>query len=71
MTAFTEGVDDNGIPPVGFWADAGTTWSGVTSARILEVHSANGVVMSTPWAEIADVHVKAGFGRGGQIASPT
>jgi hypothetical protein len=68
MTAFTEGADDDGAQQAGFWADAGTTWFGVTSARILEVHSANGEVMSTPWAEVADVHVKAGFVGCGHIS---
>ena len=67
LTAFVEASDDNDLPKTGVWADAGTTWLGITKARILEVHSANGEVISTPWSEVASVETKSGF-LGGQVS---
>ena len=67
LLAFTEASDVGGLR-TGMWADAGTTWIGLTSARILEVHSANGEVQSTPWSEVASFDAKASAFSGGRVA---
>jgi len=67
IEAFTEASDVGGLR-TGMWADAGTTWIGLTSARMLEVPSANGEVNSTPWSKVAVFEPKAGALTGGRLA---
>ncbi len=61
LQGFTEAQDVNDLPQTGMWAGAGITWIGLNSSRIMEVHSANGQVFSTPWTDIENFGGKGGL----------
>jgi len=61
LEGFTEAQDVNDLPKTGMWAGAGITWIGLNSSRIMEVHSANGEVFSTPWTDIGNFGGKGGL----------
>jgi hypothetical protein len=61
LLAFAEAQDVGGMPKSGMWADAGTTWIGLTSSRLMEVPSANGEVISTKWTDVSRLEAKSGL----------
>ncbi len=67
LLAFTQASDVGGMR-TGMWEGAGTTWIGLTSARMLSIPSANGEVFSTPWSEVATFVVKSGLLSGSRLA---